>query len=243
MFQRLMASVGIGAAKVDAVLTTDRVPQGGKVEGRIEITGGQVAQEIDAIKLRLMTMAKKEVGDAKAYMPHTIADYEVVEPFTIGAGEERSLPFSFTLHPETPVTALPFANNQCRVWLETSLDIDNAIDPKDRDTILVTPLPVVQRVLDIMQEMGARPLKADVESGQLRGRQMRSTAGFYQEIEFSSGGFLSRQEIELSFILDGDVMRCLVELDRGFGGDTYREFALSLSAGDAEIRQVLNSLV
>lgn len=242
MFQRILASIGIGNAKVDAVLTANQVQQGGRIEGQINISGGEVDQDVDAINLRLMTMAKKEVGDSKAYIPHAIAEYRVVDGFTIGAGENRSLPFGFNLHPETPITALPVHNNQCRVWLETSLDIDNAVDPKDRDMITVEPLPVIQRTLELLQRNGAHLVKADVESGQLRGRNMRSTIGCYQEIEFQSGGFLSRQELELSFIPDGDVVRCLVELDRGFGGDTYREIALPVNATDDQIRQTLQNL-
>ncbi|MDG2681984.1 sporulation control protein Spo0M, partial [Vibrio parahaemolyticus] len=45
------------------------------------------------------------------------------------------------------------------------------------------------------------------------------------------------KEIELSFILEGQVMHCLAEIDRSlsFSGDQYRSFTLPINATDAQV--------
>ena len=57
-FKKLLASVGIGQAKVDTILFDEVVEPGGILTGEIQIQGGQVDQEIDKIDLCLRTRAK-----------------------------------------------------------------------------------------------------------------------------------------------------------------------------------------
>jgi sporulation-control protein len=245
MFKKMFAKIGFGAAKVDAVLTTDEFMPGGTVEGRIDIKGGDVEQEVEAINLKLNTTAKTEGEDTEFNTTHTLEEYAISEAFTLKPGDEHSLDFAFELHPETPITVLDISDNRCKVWLETSLDIDNAIDPKDRDYLHIHPSPVITHFIDAMHNNGFRMIKADVEKGFLNGGGFESTSGCYQEMEFKPTGlgFTRVEEVELSFVIQGDATHVLVELDRRFGGDGYSSLTVSSHAGYGEVEAALKSVL
>ncbi|MBR9827656.1 MAG: sporulation protein [Oceanospirillales bacterium] len=247
MLNSIMAKIGIGAAQVDTVPDSIDVTQGGRVTGSIRIKGGNAEQQIDRIELKLMTEAKQEVDDTQVRTGHMLGHYVIDEAFVLAAGEERSLPFAIELHPETPITVVPEGYNESKVWLETSLDIDFAIDPRDQDFLRVHPAPVVAACMRGMQEAGYRQVKADVEKGFLSGQGFRSTSGIYQELEYKPGGFglgWNRiKEVELSFIYRRDAVHLIVELDRSFSGDGYRCLTLRPDANDDEVRTLLAGLL
>ena len=237
MFKKLKASLGIGSAKVDTILDEMSVYQGATLRGHVQIKGGDVEQQIDAITIKLNTEMKVEVDDSISYQTFTIDQLKAVEPFVIQPNEEKQVPFELKLHDETPITAVSAQKNQCHVWVETTLDIGFAIDPRDRDYIEVKPLPVAARVIQAIEQAGFTMVKADVEKGFLRGNTFSSRSGIYQELEFRNNGFVSTKEIELSFILDGGTIHCLAEIDRSFSmsGDQYRSFSLPIGASDSEV--------
>ncbi|WP_444898720.1 sporulation protein [Microbulbifer sp. SSSA003] len=245
MLQKLKASLGIGAAKVDTVLESASVFQGGLITGNVHVQGGDIEQAIEAINLKLCTEVKVENDNGTSYVNMILSAVRIMEPFTIGAGEGREIPFEFKLNDETPITALVARKNQCRVWLETALDIDFAIDPKDRDYLEIKPLPVVQSIIAMIESEGFDLVKTDVEKGYLNGGAFSSKSGCYQEIEFKGGGFFGAKEIELSFILDGEMVHCLAEIDRRFGGsgDEYRSFCLGINAGDNEVQTAVGAIL
>ncbi|MCO1335408.1 sporulation protein [Microbulbifer sp. OS29] len=245
MFQKLKASVGIGSAKVDTVLQNAEWLQGGLINGSIHVVGGKIDQQIDAISLKLCTEVKVETDEGVSYERFVLSELQVLDPFTIGADESRKMPFEFQLHEETPVTILNARNNRSYVWLETALDIDFALDPKDRDPLQIGPLPVVEKVLDLIERSGFKMVKADVERGHLQGEGFSSQSGCYQEIEFKNNGLLTSKEIELSFILEEGQVHCLAEIDRKFGmrGDQYHSFSLEHGASDEEIAAVVQSIL
>ncbi|MBV7300189.1 sporulation protein [Enterovibrio paralichthyis] len=244
MFKKLKASLGIGGATVDTVLHNESLYQGETLRGTVNIKGGGAEQEIDAITLKLCTEVKVESDSGVSYQPFVLGHLRANDPFVIQPGEEKQVPFEFKLHDETPITAVNTRNNQSHVWIETTLDIDFAIDPTDRDHLQVRPLPSVQRAMNILEREGFKMVKADVEKGQLRGNGFTSQSGCYQELEFQSSGMFSRKEIELSFILSGSVIHCLAEIDRSFGrGDTYRSFTLSRDASEGEVEQALAAVL
>lgn len=245
MFGKLKASLGIGAAKVDTVLDSMSVFQGETLKGTVHIKGGDVEQQIDAINLKLCTEVKVESDESTSYQDFIIGKLQAVQPFVIQPNETKQVPFEFRLNDETPITALNVLKNLCHVWVETTLDIDFAIDPKDRDFVEVKPLPVVSKVLSAIEQAGFAMVKADVEKGHLHGGNFSSKSGCYQEIEFRSNGFINRKEIEVSFILDGNLVHCLAEVDRSFSmrGDQYVSFSLAKDASDSEINSVVNRIL
>ncbi|KOO05497.1 sporulation protein [Vibrio nereis] len=245
MFGKLKASLGIGAAKVDTVLESMSVFQGETLKGVVHIQGGDVEQHIDAINLKLCTEVKVESDSGASYQSFIIGKLQAVQPFTIQPGENKQVPFELKLDDETPITALNALKNMCHVWVETSLDIDFAIDPKDRDFLEIKPLPVAAKVISAIEQAGFSMVKADVEKGYLRGGNFSSKSGCYQEVEFRNNGFVNKKEIELSFILNGSVMHCLAEVDRAMSmrGDQYVSFTLPLTASDAEISNAVNRVL
>lgn len=245
MFGKLKASLGIGAAKVDTVLESMSVFQGETLKGVVHIQGGDVEQHIDAINLKLCTEVKVESDSGASYQSFILGKLQAVQPFTIQPGENKQVPFELKLDDETPITALNALKNMCHVWVETSLDIDFAIDPKDRDFLEIKPLPVAAKVISAIEQAGFSMVKADVEKGYLRGGNFSSKSGCYQEVEFRNNGFVNNKEIELSFILDGSVMHCLAEVDRAMSmrGDQYVSFTLPLTASDAEISNAVNRVL
>ncbi|MDA0147687.1 sporulation protein [Vibrio sp. LaRot3] len=245
MLGKLKASLGIGAAKVDTVLESLSVTQGDLLKGTVHIKGGDVEQTIDAIQLKLCTEVKVEGENGVSYQDFSLGALQVVTPFVIQANETKQIPFELRLHDETPVTALNASKNQCHVWVETTLDIDFAIDPKDRDYLEILPLPAVAKVINAVQSAGFNMVKADVEKGYLNGGHFKSQSGCYQEIEFRGGGFLNKKEIELSFVLAGEQVHCLAEVERSLGlrGDQYVSFTLRKIASDAEVSAAVSRVL
>jgi len=191
MFGQLKASLGIGAAKVDTILNSISYVQGDTLQGSVNIYGGDVDQQVDAINLKLCTEVKVESEDGTSYQHFT------------------------------------------------------AIDPKDRDFVEIKPLPAVAKLITGVEDSGFTMVKADVEKGYLKGSNFSSKSGCYQEIEFRNNGLINKKEIELSFILDADVIHCLAEVDRSlsFRGDQYISFSLNRNATDAEIRSALSRIL
>ena len=65
MFDKLLSSIGIGAAKVDTRLAKKSYTVGETIEGEVFIKGGKNEQDIDNIQLTLMTDYVVEVDDKK----------------------------------------------------------------------------------------------------------------------------------------------------------------------------------
>ena len=59
-FKKMMASVGIGAVKVDTVLNGMVSSPGGILEGVVHVKGGNVDQDIEDITIALMVDVKKK---------------------------------------------------------------------------------------------------------------------------------------------------------------------------------------
>ena len=142
------------------------------------------------------------------------------------------------------MTALS-GSHKCSVWLETALDIDYAIDPKDRDYMQIHPGPVVNHFIEAMDELGFAFAKADVEQGQLRGDGFSSRSGIYQELEFKPRGFatLRIEEVELSFIVEPEQTHVLVEVDRRLRGDGYQSLTLPNTISAEEVLDGLGELI
>lgn len=245
MFKKLLASVGIGAAKVDTLILSEHLVPGGVLKIEIQIAGGDVAQTINGLDLRLMTMAEVEHQDGESQQAMQLHHWHLDETFIIGEGEQLSDQFELTLPLETPLTALNCRRNQTRVWLETGLDIAQGLDGRDRDALRIGPTREMATVLEAVAECGFSLYSADVEKGQLRGPDFASSVGCYQELEFRPAGFGSVRfkEVEVSFVAQPGITHVMLEVDRRFGGDALRCFSVpdgeSPQRIDAEVRRIL----
>ncbi|QQE75586.1 sporulation protein [Brevibacillus composti] len=222
MFKKLMASVGIGSAKVDARLVEDSLIPGEQVTGEVHIKGGDVTQTIDEIYMYVVTHYERESNDKKVKEEMILAKHRISETFVLNPQEEKVIPFSFQLPFETPLTM-----GRQPVYLRTGLDIKNAVDPGDSDFIEVNPHPLMAKVLDAIRSLGFQLYKVDCEYNRLLGR----TYPFVQEFEFRpTGAYRSRlEELEVVFYLKEGELEVLMELDkrsRGFFGGLQEAFNL-----------------
>ncbi len=228
MFKKILASVGIGAAKVDTVLETEHLQPGQKFNAVIVIKGGDVDQEISGLDLALMTRVKVESDDGEYFTNHVIEKWRITDIGMIAAGAEKHIPFEARLHSETPITEINAGYNQSHVWLETGLDIDLALDPTDRDALHIYPNDAVSTLMEAMDRLGFSLVKADVEKGYLKASTFQSHSGCYQELEYrpNSRSLFGLQEIELSFVPEAHKTHVLIELDRAFRGDGYVDLTI-----------------
>lgn len=198
-FNKVLASVGIGSAKVDTKLVRGAFTHGDAVEGVVEITGGTVEQTIDTIRVSLVTNYTVESNDRKhtesaVILNHLVSDGLVIEPKGF-----KSIPFSFTLPYSTPIT-----EHKSKVWVHTELGIPHTLNPKDSDYISVAPSKLMTVVLDSVEELGFRLREVENEYSH------RGNLSFIQEFEFYpvSGRFRGKlDELELVFsnVTDGSL--------------------------------------
>lgn len=210
MFQKFLASVGIGSAKVDTVLAKDEYVAGEEIKGVVHITGGSVEQDIDSIYLTLSTSYVREVDDRKMTTTYDLERVRLTDPITIGPNEKREISFAFSLPYETPLTL-----GRKTVWVHTGLDIKRSVDPGDRDYIQVSPNALLNSVLRAVDQLGFRLRQFECEElpHRLRGR-----IPFAQEFEFVpvSGQYYGKlDELELLVMPQSlDRLDIVMEVDR-----------------------------
>ncbi|MGD6831812.1 sporulation protein [Sutcliffiella halmapala] len=203
LFTKLVASVGIGSAKVDTKLKKNYFMQGEVLEGVVEIIGGSTSQKIDAIHLKLMTLYGREGSNI---LTNTVIHaHKLNDPFTIHAGERKEIPFTFRIPLETPITMQDpqTGKNVPPVWIATEADVKNAIDPKDKDYITIEPTEVHEKILDALRVLG---LKFHQMESQKLPFNLKSEKLFGQQYEFvpTFGKYFKRlEEIEV-YIFQGD---------------------------------------
>lgn len=214
MIQKMLASIGIGNAKVDTKLDRSRFTAGDVVSGVVEVIGGNVEQQIDTIYLTLYTTYIKEMNDKKYTDKAAIARFTVSEPFTIGAGEVCEIPFRFNLPYTTPMTA-----GKTQIWVQTELDIKMAVDPTDKDYIEVLPSDLASQVLRAVSNLGFRRYNADCEKAPMC---IATPHPFIQEFEYRATDSFYRSrldELEVTFINQSDNhIEVLLQIDRRVRG-------------------------
>jgi sporulation-control protein len=212
MLKKLLSSVGIGSAKVDTKLFNSAFRPGEEVEGTVEIQGGSTEQKIDEIYLSVFTTYTRESNDKKYEDTIECTRHKLVDPFVISPDEKRNVSFRFQLPFSVPVT-----QGRTKVWVQTGLDIKNAIDPKDRDYIQILPHPLVDEFLQSAQAIGFRIHKVDCEEAP---RYLRQKTSFVQEFEFKpvSGRFKGRlDELEAIFFVSEHLVEVILQVDRKGG--------------------------
>ncbi|WP_226584525.1 sporulation protein [Halobacillus litoralis] len=211
MFKKILASVGVGAAKVDTQLEKDQFVPGEDVHGKVVIQGGDVEQTIDSIHIFLMTEAIREVDDKKVREKVALQKYPIANNQTIQAGETKEIPFSIQLPYHAPASL-----GRLPIWFETGLAIPMALDPEDRDPIKVAPHPYIEKVLNALENnLDFRLRKVEME--------VSKRFGYVQEFEFAPGGSYRSylDELEAIFFLQENHVDVMLEVDRrarGLGG-------------------------
>lgn len=217
LFNKVFASIGIGSATVDTKLEKDVFVPGEEIRGIVQIKGGKIEQLIDDIYLNLHTNYLKESDDKKHIVKGDIERFRLIQAVTIGANETKEIPFVIRVPFDTPISI-----GRTKVWVETGLDIKNAVDPTDKDFIKVVPNQLMKGVLDTVAELGFRLREADCEELPYRKRRRLP---FAQEFEFVavSGSFRGKlDELEVIFFPQSEEqMDLALQIDRkarGLGG-------------------------
>ncbi|MFP7479070.1 sporulation protein [Terribacillus saccharophilus] len=156
IFNKLIASVGIGSAKVDTKIRNNYFVQGEILDGVVEIKGGVTDQEIDSIKLKLMTVYGHEDSDRLSRA--VVYTHKVNEPFIISKGERKEIPFAFRIPLDAPITMQDpeTFKNVPPVWIDTDVDVKNAVDLSDIDHISIEPTEVHETIIDAIKVIGFR---------------------------------------------------------------------------------------
>ncbi len=234
-FGRVLASIGIGSAKVDTVLEKSSYYPGEEIRGVVRIQGGSVEQQLDGIQLSVMTTYLREVNDSKIHQSAEISVIRIAQPQTIAIQEFKEIPFSFLLPRNTPLTL-----GRVSVWIKTAADIQSAVDPSDEDRIQVAPSALQKTVLDAVNSLGFR--LRDAES--VYAPRMRASLPFVQEFEWvpTGGRYRGRlDELELIFLdIRPDGVDLLLQIDRKASG-MLGMFAEALDADERFVRLTLNA--
>lgn len=206
-FKKMLASVGIGSAKVDTELDSSQVHVGGSISGVVHVQGGSTEQQVDRIYLYIKTHYIKEENERKVTREAEIGKFLLTDAFLLRPEERKEIPFSFRLPEQTPVTL-----RNAPVWVETGLDIEMALDPTDRDYIQVIPSEQMQTVLDALDLLGFRLREVENEYAPRLGGRLP----FVQEFEFvPTTHFRGRlDELEVLFFPKGDDLELLLQIDR-----------------------------
>lgn len=243
MLKQLLASVGIGACKIDTRLHSTSLVAGGTLAGEIHIRGGEVAQQIDGFSLSLQTRVKVSTDNGDHYQNHSLQRFRVAQSMLVAPGSQHTVPFQVQLTQELPVTQLP-GYQVGKLWLSTEADVSMALDPSDQDLLQVTAPSYVLNCIQAMLDLGFQLQKVDVEKGFLRAAGLQTHSGCYQEFEFRPRQWLSGvREVELSFVPQQQEVAVLIELDRVMRGDSYKLLRLPLNASVTECHRQLSQFL
>jgi sporulation-control protein len=196
--KRLLSSIGIGAATVDTVLPKADVRPGERVDLDVELVGGDATQRIDGLYFVL----KAELDGRE----RVVDRFEVDGSFTIDPGETRTEQVPITVPLWTPLTrAGP------RVWLETGVDIDWAVDPSDSDDVTVEPGLYVAALLEATDDLGFEFVGSTVEE-----TPWLDDRPFAQALVFTPGERFERtvERLVLTTIPREDDLRLYIQVDR-----------------------------
>lgn len=195
---RLLSSIGVGAATVDTLLPERDFIPGETVEATIELEGGRSDQEIDALYFALLT----QVGNTD----HVIDQFEITDSVSLPAGETLTMTSEVTIPRWTPLTRADH-----RVWLKTGLDVSWAVDPNDEDDIEVAPSPIMDALFQAVDDLGF-----EAHGSELREPDWLDDRPFAQAFEFGPGPDAYRDDIEeltLVFLPREDDLRTVIEID------------------------------
>ena len=207
--KEVLSRIGIGSATVDTILPRDTVRAGESIQAEVRVKGGTTEQEVDAVYFALETEYRSDEG----YKDAIIDQWQLTEPFTIAADEERRFETTIDVPRETPVTTRSTA-----VEIETGLDISLAVDPGDEDYIEVEPTHRTQAVFDALESLGFVLHSSACQA--TAGSLFTISADFAQEFEFrpQRGEFSGAvDEIEIVPVFDDDRLTLYLEVDRSAG--------------------------
>lgn len=209
MFDKVLASVRIGAATVDTRLDRETIQPGDTLSTQVVVDGGDVDQDIEGIELELKT--KRKNGDVNE--TYELTSERVTGPFTVEEGGRRVFEADLHIPHETPVTTVdPTRGRSPKVWIDTDLEIDRAIDADDTDYLAVEPTDPVRAMLEAVKNAGNRLREVTVDNDPISVGDASANYPVDQEFVFKPENAEYR-ETEIHFLPRDAVTHVLVEFD------------------------------
>ncbi|MGL5346982.1 MAG: sporulation protein [Peptostreptococcaceae bacterium] len=213
ILKKTMACVfGIGGTKVDTIVSSKCIYPGGKIEGLVNIYGGQVNQDIKNVIIDVKTSYEKEYDDKTTIVETVVQRFLLNVDKVINSEDNISLPFSFILDYNCPIT-----KGKSKVWLSTRLDIENAIDSLDTDTVTIKPSKDMETVLNCIRDLGFK-LKS---TKNIFDKHSLSKYKYVQEFEYTPISLPFRgklDELEVVIVANNNGLSVLLEVDRKVRG-------------------------
>lgn len=225
MFEKFLAKAGVGGASIELEVLTKSLTPGSPFEVLVRVKGGKVAQEINTINLQLMTTSEfedyndNEILEDTAVQVWSIDFNHIIQPL-----EENETIYELLLHPEAPITAgLEGVVNHTRVWIDTTLDIEDGLDASDRDYLNIYATVTQAAFLNTMIELGFSFHNIDVKLGNIEHPDLDSDLNCYQSFEFKSlnQSGIGLTEIEVNFVSNEYVTGVILELDKVYIRDMF----------------------
>ncbi|HYN96584.1 MAG TPA: sporulation protein [Pilimelia sp.] len=234
----MMRAFGVGGPSVDTVLGNPNTRPGLTLDGQVHVQGGDHDVAIERVVLGLVTRVEVEGGDSEYDATVEFHRVPVAGAFALAAGERRTLPFSFPVPWETPITDVYGQRLRgMTMGLRTELAVAKAVDKGDLDPVSVHPLPAQEAILDAFARLGFRFKNADLERGRIAG--VAQTLPFYQEIEFYAAPqyAASVREVEVTFVASPQGLDVILEFDKRGGlftggHDAYGRFRVDHAGVD-----------
>jgi sporulation-control protein len=202
-----------GGVRVDTRLDFPQdVRAGEPLSGTVVLQGGAERRHVTRIEFQLiaefLSEKNKHVAKERGVIHRIVTDADVA----VGPGEEKRVPFRFTLPLVTPVSL-----HSSRIWLETAVNVETEAVRHDQDGISVLPHPVVQRFFEAVKLLG---LRLD-EVSLLHAPHLRGEFPYVQEFEFKPRLPSPLDELEVYFMPSGgDRVDFFIEIDRRAKGLT-----------------------
>jgi sporulation-control protein len=134
MLEKFLSSIGIGHVKVDTVVPKSSIIAGEIIKGEVIIEGGKADQPINEVQLLLLFKYEEDKEDSDfPYHEKELKTVVLNNIGTIKAGEKKTISFQFPTDPDHPKTS---GTNQ--TILRTTVDIPQAVNPTDEDSIIVS---------------------------------------------------------------------------------------------------------
>lgn len=195
MFRKIMASLGVGAAKVNLVLDSEQVRIGERITGRMILEGGNVDQSINRLDVDVIM----KVSIRGKELTRAVDTIQVARDFPIKARETRELSFDYLIPFHYPIS-----KGTVTYALQTKMDIAQAVDTGDNDILTILPSRDMQLVFDALQGLGFRE---KIGSGKVDKYGQRFA--FYPSTNFAE----QLREMDMKFFAEGGNLKLYMELE------------------------------
>lgn len=216
VFQKVLASLGSGGARIDAQLFDRTINPGRPLRGEVHLLGGEVEQAINSLTVSLVARVQESGERGQRTEDVAFGNQQLVGREMVYPGQHVRVPFEVALPWEMPISSIygkPLAG--VGVGLQTSLNIENVVaDPVDLDAAAVEPLPAQKRILDAVSKIGFTFRDVVLRKGQISGANQNLP--IYQEIRFNPSPRFAPvfTRLAVTFLSRADVTQVVLDVNK-----------------------------